>query len=780
MAKELIDQLLQDTIQRSTNWPPAMKLSIYFAALALVVASSGQLLIVAGGGRQDIIASRRKQNFFADPIYAFDDVDTHTVSLAATQNQDVNGAKPRETPKPKPKPELLPVVRSFVASQKNSTGSSSSSSREAAAATERQQPLNLNRATQKRSYFEDVSPTAVSPTGESSATGVTLTKAAVSSALGSNQYALTDDLSIVSAAQQRPVVEQKHHWSGLENYYKLLQQQQQQQQPQIDAFYQISQEPAHHDNPLGWSGLSNRQQQMLQPVRSGPIILFPNYNVGQSLPTNKPQSSFSFPYDQSYVPSGSIKGSTHQISPTPHSQVPPQYSSDHTIVQANVYDRDTIQVQDLNLMSAEELRRLVIKNNLLSKQPFEQRKYSLADGMPSILLSGGGSGSNPSAAATGDLDRRPLFENGRVIHQEPTKLHEYMDIQRKKQRFRHQQETFGSIYDSQRMREQYQEDIYCRARNQVNIRLAPSSSGGGATNQTTFLNSEQLSRLSQLRIDPSVVGGSVSQDVTVQLSAGEFPSHMGLYNGTPGEDNFLCAATWVDDGFAITVATCVESLNPKLLTARFGEWNLNKPNSSQSNQQQQQQRMFSSPVKEIIIFPKYNKNNSLEHNLALIKFEQPINFLQVPYASPACQREPRNSFQRAKSCWAPVRNITLGEYFDADGEGETREKKNVAMIELPVKLIADDDTECLKQSGIELFNFNHPNYICSADYRRAPWRAKLNQSDYFGSGIYCNEGGNLSLVSLLHPIGKNSTTAIGYLDLSYYRPWMRSVIFAQK
>lgn len=184
--------------------------------------------------------------------------------------------------------------------------------------------------------------------------------------------------------------------------------------------------------------------------------------------------------------------------------------------------------------------------------------------------------------------------------------------------------------------------------------------------------------------------------------------------------------------------------------------------------------MITRQVEQIHLFPKYT-SDLVEHNLALMRFSEPVEYLKLPHICPACQMHSRTSIE-ANSCWSPVRSITTKDYFDPDGEGETKERKIFSMVELPIWLIANDDAECYRRTKIEFFNFQYPNYICSADYRLSNWRSKLNEPDYFGSGIYCNEAGYLSLVSILHPIHANSSSAFGYLDLSYYKPWVRNVI----
>lgn len=322
------------------------------------------------------------------------------------------------------------------------------------------------------------------------------------------------------------------------------------------------------------------------------------------------------------------------------------------------------------------------------------------------------------------------------------KLAEMLLEQQQQERVKHQQKTFGSWYDQQRSRELLREEAFCGPRNYIAARPSSAAASVGPD-------------VSQSRLE-------LNSDASV-----EFPSHMGVYNGSkPSEDNFLCAATWIHDRFALTLATCVASLKPNELSVRANEWNLNR-NASR------EMPMITRQVEEVQLF---SSNDSFEHNLAMLKFTKPLEYLELTFGCPACQKQSRMAM-RTDACWAPVRNTSISEYFDADGEGETRERKSAKMIELPVRLIANDDDQCHRLTKLSLFNKNHPNYICSGDVRTSAWRQHLNQSQYFGSGIYCNEEGNLSLVSMLQPIRLNSLSAFGYIDLSFYRPWMRKVIF---
>lgn len=240
-----------------------------------------------------------------------------------------------------------------------------------------------------------------------------------------------------------------------------------------------------------------------------------------------------------------------------------------------------------------------------------------------------------------------------------------------------------------------------------------------------------------------------------------YPSHVGVYNGEPSIETYLCAGIMVQERFVLTLASCT---NASRLTVRLGEW-----------ADDDQTKKFVSPIEQVFVHPGY-RNDTLEHNLALLKMSNPILYLSIPSVSPACQM-PWRSLLNAEQCYFPARTIVLNEYFDADGDGETKVRKSVNMTELPIKLVAHDESECKKYTGIENYYFNHPYIICSADSFKYGLRKSLNQTDYFGSGIYCNEAGRLTLVSIMHPIPSmnSSSSALGYMDLSFYQPWMRYI-----
>lgn len=685
-----------------------------FLAMILVCCLARIGAKAAGGNRHNLF----------DPLYAFDDVDAHTVT-AGSGNQLDSFQSPRAgLARNFHRPTLVEADDGEQLKTAGETGGSQStarSDRPTVLVTNPAQVASQHDQMRNNSRRQIVSTVAAATTNEQ--------------------------------PQAKRADEQPHHWSALENYYQKLRESAINNQLRGQAFdlqqYAILNEPELVNPRPIYSGtkLSARQpghvllaqvrpadlahsQPFLLPLNNEPANVEPAFGSGQLAPSSRR----------------------------------PPYSSHSSPSQADL------------LLNYNPIGTRDMVPDIERQQQIAYYQAERASGSPA---------SQQQAQAGHHLGLlASLLDSGRMRQLEWRKLPELLLIEQQQKRAKHQQDTFGSWYDYQRSRELLQEEAFCGPRNYVNLRLAPAAAASlqarlnasVPTKGQTPVSPSELARLSYSDLNEL----ANQADVAATLTPGEYPSHMGVYNGTPpNEDNFLCSATYVHERFALTLASCLVRqgfINQTRLFVRSNEWNLNSPNTNSTNEFQQRS-MLTHQVRKIHVFPKY-LNGSSEHDLALLEFDQPIDYLLMPYICPACQTQSRSSI-RAHSCWAPVRNVTLSEYFDADGEGETRLKRTVNMRELPIKLIANDEVKCKEQTYKEFFNFNHPNYICSADFRLAKWRANLNQTDYFGSGIYCNEGGILSLISIVHPIHQNTPSAQGYMDLSYYRPWIRNVILGR-
>lgn len=670
-----------------------MKISLILPVVAL--------LTCAGPASMELL--KRQRSSLYEPIFAYDDIDAHTVSAGYQEPKEVSARNKLAAPS---KP-VETVSRAFPSTPAISSQTASSTVRIVQSSLPVQQSTTETRVSKR-----------------------------------------------TSQSQSTP----QNHWSALENYYRKLgqaSQQQQQQQSLLPVYQLIHDEQDERLNPLKViqsTGQAPYSTPTINQLSNGASLINP---FRATLPASR-NPAFLLPLDQigSTAPSSVQKVEPQDLDANVYWQAAPGISRIGGIGGSSILrsgsSSNAQPQQQQSIIPYQQQQQIV------QYEPQEQNLLRLYDKVqPQNYLT---NLQSPTYAGGPIADSKNRFLEWR-------KLPELLIVQQQQQRLKHQQETFGSWYDHQRTREMLQEEVYCGPRNQIVMspaRLAPMLVRGSTKIQ---YDSSALSRLQAQGWD------GADESALARPGVGEYPSHIGLYNGTqPSTDNFLCSATWIHERFAITVASCLRQVTDlNSLTIRIGEWNLNK-NSSQTISR----AMVTRNAKQVHLFPKY-RNDSSDHNLALVEFSSPVEFLDTPYICPACQLQSRTSL-RANSCWTPSRNITYVEYFDAEGDGETKERKEVSMVELPVKLIANNDQECQRQTKIELFNYQYPNYICSDDYRSSSWRAKLNQTSNFGSGIYCNEGGQLNLVSIVHPIRANTSSSLGYLDLSYYKPWIRNVI----
>lgn len=257
--------------------------------------------------------------------------------------------------------------------------------------------------------------------------------------------------------------------------------------------------------------------------------------------------------------------------------------------------------------------------------------------------------------------------------------------------------------------------------------------------------------------------------VESRTKAGSFPSHVGVYQGEPNDNNYLCAGVWVHERLVLTLASCVanRAQQNQQLQARLGEWSLTNIDTSKAVNS-----LIVLQVEQVIVHPGYLGGSAVDDNLALLKLVAKPN-KKLPFVSPACRLRSIS----ANACWAPLRKVKSEEYFDADGEGEIKERNGYRMAESPIKLVVSNEAECRKQTGVEHYNYQFPKYICSEDCtKKLSLRAALNRTNFFGAGIYCNEGGHLSLVSILHPLQEDQASQFGYLNLSYYKAWIDKIV----
>lgn len=261
----------------------------------------------------------------------------------------------------------------------------------------------------------------------------------------------------------------------------------------------------------------------------------------------------------------------------------------------------------------------------------------------------------------------------------------------------------------------------------------------------------------------------------------QYPSHVGLYEKS-NPSKYICGASWINDQYLLTAASCMKDKIADDIIAQFNEWNhLSSGHVKASIFTRQPTQpttiTLNRSIETIITFPEYSSSSD-NHDLALIELK-PLNEFSEATTSilPSCQFNDRRSLH-AKSCWIPSRNVTIEEFVDLE-ELSVRQEKRVNLVNKPVKLIVSDQI-CRDHTGLASFSSTIPNMLCSTD-------TTIRQSDKNkdndlpldnGSGIYCYEGGFRSLVSIVTPRRKtaaSSTLSPGFLDINFYKPWIISI-----
>lgn len=794
--------------------------ALHFSPLLVALLCTTSLLIEAASHRQNLL----------DPLYAFDDIDAHTVSAGNANLQPDTNRNSVEPPKRNlntrdfHRPLLLDSIDDL---DKKPTGIEFASQ-------------NNNNTTSRTSTTTSVRPASSTVHYASSSSSTSPRSKQV---VGSSIAASASNVDQVAKSFAGRLDEKPKHWSALENYYeKLRKAQAAPSQPTAtdEAILQQllgAMEPEYPAKPFRpplpvYVGKSSAVRPNIANTQNYPSPFFFPIQVlerpqpqQQQQPPVAAQQASAEPSFGLQTPHERILSTSRRPWASPYAQAGP-IGANPILFDSARFSGDAGAVKTAPGRMPADVQQMISvgdswspRNDSLPVQiPVVQSQVSIEriDDGDILRKMFANRPSIDSTSTSNNNDNNNVFSYGTTVPvvtfglnrplSQPARTYDrlalYRDfIENEKKRREHKQALLGAVYNQDQDYESALEEFYC-LKNEVNLLLSPhaasmlrGSNVSSDQQHRIFSSSDLLARLNLNEL-------ARQTDVSSALMPAEYPSHMGVYNGTPpnfSDDNYLCAASWVHERFALTLASCLAQAaatnNSSLqgsnrLYVRSNEWAAkggatNRTSSGQQRNLSEEQLARTQVVRQIKaahIFPRYaghnNSNLAGEHNLALLEFVEPIESVQLPDISPACQKHSRSSL-RATSCWTPVRDVTFTEYFDPDGEGETKLKRQVQMKQVPVKLVANDENKCRELTGQDYYIYNHPNYICSNNIRQSQgkWRlVPLNQSDSFGSGIYCQENGRLSLVSLVHPVQFNNPSSNGYLDLSYYRPWIRSII----
>lgn len=113
---------------------------------------------------------------------------------------------------------------------------------------------------------------------------------------------------------------------------------------------------------------------------------------------------------------------------------------------------------------------------------------------------------------------------------------------------------------------------------------------------------------------------------------GEYPWHVAILKYS---DEYVCGGALIDDRHVLTVAHCVDGLNPLELKLRLGEWDVSGPVEFYSHVELK--------AEFLTVHPEYYAGN-LQNDIALIRMQGYLDFSSNPHISPVCLPDSYNSF----------------------------------------------------------------------------------------------------------------------------------------
>ncbi|XP_063698233.1 uncharacterized protein LOC134829167 [Culicoides brevitarsis] len=176
---------------------------------------------------------------------------------------------------------------------------------------------------------------------------------------------------------------------------------------------------------------------------------------------------------------------------------------------------------------------------------------------------------------------------------------------------------------------------------------------------------------------------------------GEYPWQAAILKKDARESVYVCGGTLIDQKHILTAAHCVSQLHPHELRIRLGEWDVNHDVEFYP--------FVERDAAQIIIHPQYYAG-TLENDIAIIKFDRPVDMSQAPHIGVPCLPDPRNDFT-GKRCY------TTGWGKDAFGDGG---KYQNILKEVDVPVISPGQCQAQLRNTRLGYNYNlSPAMLCA-------------------------------------------------------------------
>lgn len=117
---------------------------------------------------------------------------------------------------------------------------------------------------------------------------------------------------------------------------------------------------------------------------------------------------------------------------------------------------------------------------------------------------------------------------------------------------------------------------------------------------------------------------------------GEYPWQAAILRRDGTDMVYVCGASLVSDRHVVTAAHCVNKLNSRDLQVRLGEWDVANDNEFYPH--------IDSGVQDIIVHRDFYAG-MLHNDIALLKLDRYVDFVNYPHISPVCIPESRDHFE---------------------------------------------------------------------------------------------------------------------------------------
>ncbi|XP_039284953.1 uncharacterized protein LOC111063497 isoform X3 [Nilaparvata lugens] len=252
------------------------------------------------------------------------------------------------------------------------------------------------------------------------------------------------------------------------------------------------------------------------------------------------------------------------------------------------------------------------------------------------------------------------------------------------------------------------------------------------------------------------INGRIKNPVYVDGDSefGEYPWQVAILKKDPHESVYVCGGTLIDNAHIITAAHCIKSYAAHDLRVRLGEWDVNHDVEFYPYVERD--------VLQLFVHPEFYAG-TLFNDLAILRLDRPVDFVQSPHISPACLPDPYTDFS-GQRCW------TTG--WGKDAFGDYGKYQNI-LKEVDVPVVSQQQCQAQLQNTRLGYEFKlHPGFICAGGEE-----GKDACKGDGGGPMVCERNGIWQVVGVVSwGIGCGQYGVPGvYVRVAQYLDWIRQI-----